>query len=181
MREDHVPYRIVFVWDSTCYTEVPESLEQLGRQRDRWHRGLIDSIWRHRTMFLNPRYGVVGMVIFPFFAIFEMLGPIFELVGLVTVSISYLLGIVDTSFMLLFLTVSLFFGVLLSVATLALEEISFSVYPNWRDLLRMTMFGIFENFGYRQLTLYWRLRGMVNYFRGVQAWGAMSRRGFGGS
>lgn len=181
MREDHVPYRIVFVWDSTCYTEVPETLEQLGRQRDRWHRGLIDSIWRHRTMFFNPRYGVVGMVIFPFFAIFEMLGPIIELVGLVMVSISYLLGIVDTSFMLLFLTVSLFFGVLLSVATLALEEISFSVYPNWRDLLRMTMFGIFENFGYRQLTLYWRLRGMMNYFRGVQAWGAMSRRGFGGS
>ena len=181
MREDHVPYRIVFVWDSTCYTEVPESLEQLGRQRDRWHRGLIDSIWRHRTMFFNPRYGLVGMVIFPFFAIFEMLGPIVELVGLVTVSISYLLGVVDTSFMLLFLTVSLFFGVLLSVATLALEEISFSVYPNWRDLLRMTMFGIIENFGYRQLTLYWRLRGMVNYFRGVQAWGAMSRRGFGAS
>lgn len=181
MREDQVPYRIVFVWDSTCYTEVPESLEQLGRQRDRWHRGLIDSIWRHRTMFFNPRYGVVGMVIFPFFAIFEMLGPIVELIGLVTVSISYLFGIVDTSFMLLFLTVSLFFGVLLSVATLALEEISFSVYPNWRDLLRMTMFGIFENFGYRQLTLYWRLRGMVNYFRGVRAWGAMSRRGFGAS
>jgi hypothetical protein len=104
-----------------------------------------------------------------------------ELVGLVTVSISYLLGIVDTSFMLLFLTVSLIFGVLLSVATLALEEISFSVYPNWRDLLRMTTFGIIENFGYRQLTLYWRLRGMVNYVRGVRAWGAMSRRGFGGS
>ncbi len=181
MREDHVPYRIVFVWDSTCYTEVPESLEQLGRQRDRWHRGLIDSIWRHRTMFFNPRYGVVGMVIFPFFAIFEMLGPVVELIGLVTVAISYVLGVVDTSFMLLFLTVSLIFGVLLSVATLALEEISFSVYPNWRDLLRMTMFGIIENFGYRQLTLYWRLRGMVNYFRGVQAWGAMSRRGFGAS
>lgn len=181
MREDHVPYRIVFVWDSTCYTEVPETLEQLGRQRDRWHRGLIDSIWRHRTMFLNPRYGVIGMVIFPFFAIFEMLGPIVEFIGLVTVSITYLLGIVDTSFMLLFLTVSLIFGVLLSVATLAMEEISFSVYPNWRDLLRMTMFGIFENFGYRQLTVYWRLRGMLNYFRGVRAWGAMSRRGFGAS
>lgn len=179
MREDQVPYRIVFVWDSTCYTEVPESLEQLGRQRDRWHRGLIDSIWRHRTMFFNPRYGVVGMVIFPFFAIFEMLGPIVELIGLVTVSISYLVGIVDTSFMLLFFTVSLIFGVLLSVATLALEEISFSVYPNWRDLLRMALFGVVENFGYRQLTLYWRLRGMVNYFRGIQAWGAMSRRGFG--
>ena len=179
MREDQVPYRIVFVWDSTCYTEVPESLEQLGRQRDRWHRGLIDSIWRHRTMFFNPRYGVVGMVIFPFFAIFEMLGPIVELIGLVTVSISYLIGIVDTSFMLLFFTVSLIFGVLLSVATLALEEISFSVYPNWRDLLRMALFGVIENFGYRQLTLYWRLRGMMNYFRGIQAWGAMSRRGFG--
>jgi hypothetical protein len=51
--------------------------------------------------------------------------------------------------------------------------------PRPRDLLRMTLFGIIENFGYRQLTLYWRLRGMLNYFRGVRAWGAMSRRGFG--
>ena len=75
LREEKRPYQIRFVWESVCYTEVPESGQILSRQRDRWQRGLIDSLWRHRRMFLNPKYGVIGMISFPFFIFFELLGP----------------------------------------------------------------------------------------------------------
>ena len=139
----------------------------------------MDSIWRHKQMFLNPRYGIVGLLVFPFFTIFEMAGPVLEVLGLILICISFMLQIVDVWFMLLFLAVSLFFGVFLSIATLALEELSFSVYPSWRDLLRMSGYALAENFGYRQMTLLWRIRGIWSYLRGKKAWGAMTRKGFG--
>ena len=75
MRQLRRPYRIHFVWASLCYTEVPESPQILSRQRDRWQRGLIDSLLWHFKLFLNPRYGVVGLLAFPFFVLFELLGP----------------------------------------------------------------------------------------------------------
>ena len=178
LRERQRPYRIQFVWDSACYTEVPESLDVLGRQRNRWQRGLMDSVQRHKVMLFNPRYGVIGMVVFPFFAVFEMLGPLLELVGLVFVTFSYFLGVVDVPFMCLFLMVSVLFGVMLSVLSLMLEELSYASYPRWRDLLRMTLYAVLENFGYRQLTLWWRVKGMWSFLRGQKQWGAMVRKGF---
>ena len=129
-------------------------------------------------MFMNPQYGIVGMLVFPFFAVFEMLGPFLELFGLVFIIVSWVLGIVDVPFMLLFLAVSMIFGVFLSLATLALEELSFSVYPTWGDLFRMASYAVLENFGYRQMTLVWRVRGIWGYLRGKKQWGVMTRKGF---
>ncbi|MFT4704385.1 MAG: cellulose synthase/poly-beta-1,6-N-acetylglucosamine synthase-like glycosyltransferase [Bradymonadia bacterium] len=178
LRERDIPYRIEFVWDSACYTEVPEDLGVLSRQRNRWQRGLMDSVMRHRTMLFNPKFGVVGMVVFPFFAIFELLGPVLELLGLVFVTLSFFLGIVDVPFMLLFLLVSVFFGVILSVLTLVLEELSYAAFPKWSQLARIVWFALLENLGYRQLTLWWRVRGFWDFLRGQKQWGAMVRKGF---
>ena len=72
---------VVFVPDPTAWTEVPESLGVLGRQRDRWHRGLTDTLWRHRRLIGNPRYGAMGLVVFPYFVIVELLAPIVEAAG----------------------------------------------------------------------------------------------------
>ena len=178
MRAHKRPYRIVFVWESVCYTEVPEDPDTLSRQRDRWQRGLMDTLWRHRAMFFNPQFGIIGMVVFPFFVFFEMLGPLLEIIGLFMISISYLLGFLDMTFMLLFLTVSMFFGTLISIGTLVLEELSFGKYQGGRDLRRLVMCAILENIGYRQLTLTWRLKGIWSYLKGDQNWGKMKRKGF---
>jgi cellulose synthase/poly-beta-1,6-N-acetylglucosamine synthase-like glycosyltransferase len=180
LRERGQPYRIVFVWDSACYTEVPESLSVLGRQRDRWQRGLMDSVLRHRVMFLRRRYGVVGLVVFPFFAFFEMCGPLVELAGLVFVLLSFPLGFVDVDFMVLFFGVAFLAGMMVSLATLILEELSFGTYPTWSDLRRMFVYAVADNLGYRQLTLVWRIKGMWAFFRGQKQWGAMTRKGFAG-
>jgi cellulose synthase/poly-beta-1,6-N-acetylglucosamine synthase-like glycosyltransferase len=64
-RERGGPEQIVFVPDPVAWTEVPRRLRILGRQRDRWHRGLADVIERHRGVILNPRYGAMGLVVAP--------------------------------------------------------------------------------------------------------------------
>ena len=132
-------------------------------------------------MFLNPRYGVIGMISFPFFVFFEFLGPLIELGGLIMISISYLIGYLDAGFMLLFIGVSMLFGSLISVGTLILEELTFGLYPGWKNLFKIVCYALFENLGYRQLTLSWRLRGVWGALRGDRRWGKMVRKGFGSS
>ena len=130
-------------------------------------------------MFFNPKYGVIGMVSFPFFLFFELLGPLVELLGLIMISVSYMIGYLDIGFMLLFISVSMLFGSMISVGTLILEELTFGLYPGWKSLAQMVAYAFLENLGYRQLTLSWRLRGIWGAIKGDHGWGEMVRKGFG--
>ena len=83
-REQGRTHRVALVPDPVAWTECPESLNVLGRQRDRWQRGLVESLRRHREMSLNPRYGKVGMTDYPYYFFLEVFGPIIESLGYVT-------------------------------------------------------------------------------------------------
>ena len=76
------PYKVAFIPDPLCWTEVPTSLKSLGRQRNRWTRGLIDSLLKHKTMLANPKYGRIDLIAYPYWLLFEWLGPIVEFVGI---------------------------------------------------------------------------------------------------
>jgi cellulose synthase/poly-beta-1,6-N-acetylglucosamine synthase-like glycosyltransferase len=181
LRELKVPYRVRFIPDPVCWTEAPESLRVLRRQRNRWHRGLIDSLWRHRAMLGRPRYGAIGMVAMPAFVVFEMLGPLVELSGYVVVPLCWLLGILDTRFMIVFLVLAVLYGILLSVGAVLLEDVAFRRYARARDLALLVLIGVIENLGYRQATAWWRARAFWDYWRGDLRWGRMERRGIGGA
>jgi cellulose synthase/poly-beta-1,6-N-acetylglucosamine synthase-like glycosyltransferase len=178
MCERRIPYRIEFLPDPVCWTEAPETLRILSRQRNRWQRGLLDTLMIHRTMILNPRYGPIGMLAMPYFFLFELIGPIIEILGYLIVPASLLLGIIDLSFFFLFLTVAVLLGVILSVLAVALDDIEFGRLPRMRQVLWLVLFGLLENFGYRQLTSWWRLKGFYDHWRGNKGWGKMERRGF---
>lgn len=171
-------HKVAFIPDPVAWTEVPESLGVLGRQRDRWHRGLSDTLWRHRRMLFNRRYGAVGFVVYPYFLFVELLAPLVELLGLVSLGISLLIGALDYRFALLFFLVAYAFGIVLSMFTLILEEFSFRRYTGFRNRVRLLAWAFLENLGYRQITAYWRVRGGVRFLRGDTTWGAMVRKGF---
>jgi cellulose synthase/poly-beta-1,6-N-acetylglucosamine synthase-like glycosyltransferase len=175
----HKTQRVDFIPDPVAWTEVPESWAVLGRQRDRWHRGLADTLWRHRKVLLNPRYGALGLVVFPHFFFVELIAPVVELVGLVGLAVGLFIGAIDVSFALLFFLVAYGLGVLLSALTLVLEEFSFQRYDRQGQRLRLMGYSLFDSVGYRHVTVYWRLRGIVSYLRGRTEWGAMERRGIG--
>jgi cellulose synthase/poly-beta-1,6-N-acetylglucosamine synthase-like glycosyltransferase len=178
-REQGTPYRIAFVPDPVAWTECPETLKVLGRQRDRWQRGLIESMWWHRGMLFNPRHGRVGLLAFPYFFFLEMLGPLIEGFGYLAFFATILLGRASLPYVLAFLGVAVVLGVSLSIVALGLEELSFRRYPRSRDLFSLLFLAVLENFGYRQLNAFWRIRGFVSKIRGISSWGAMERRGFG--
>ncbi len=178
LKEKGEPYRISFVPDPVAWTEVPATLKVLQRQRDRWHRGLMDTLFRHRKMLLNPRYGTVGLLAMPYFFLFEFLGPVVELLGYVAVPLSLWLGYLDVEFAIAFFLAAVGLGALLSVAAVYLEELRLNRYPRWLDVLKLTLYGVLENFGYRQINSVWRAWAIVSFLRKNQSWGAMERRGF---
>jgi cellulose synthase/poly-beta-1,6-N-acetylglucosamine synthase-like glycosyltransferase len=178
LRERGEEYGIVFIPDPVAWTEVPTTLRVLRRQRDRWHRGLMDTLVRHRKMLLNPRYGTVGLLAMPYFFLFEFLGPVVELLGYIAVPLSLLFGFLDIEFAITFFLAAVGLGAVLSVAAIFLEELRFNRYPRWSDVLKLTLYGILENFGYRQLNTVWRAWAIVSFLRKNQSWGAMERQGF---
>ena len=176
--EAGIPYKIHFVPDPVAWTECPESLAVLARQRDRWQRGLFQSLTRHKRMLFNPTYGKAGMLAFPYFFFLEMLGPVIELLGYFAFAITIAAGRADWYFVSAFLAVAVIFGGVLSLAAVALEELSFRRYPRMSDLLQLFGLAALENLGYRQLNTWWRVKGTISALRGVQGWGKMTRTGF---
>ena len=178
MREQKKKYRVVFVPDPVCWTEVPETLTVLRRQRARWHRGLAQTIWDHKRVLFNPRYGSMGLFGFPHAFLFELFGPLIETLGYLAVFVSLLLGILNLQFFLLFFAVAVLYGVFLSIAAVLLEEISFRRYPGWIDLSKLIVFGIIENFGYRQLLALFKVKALWEVVLRRRTWGKMDRTGF---
>jgi len=172
------PYSITFAPEPICWTEAPESLSVLRSQRIRWQRGLCESLWLNRELLFSRRGGWAGWVSFPFTFVFECLSPVVECLGLAYFIGGYLLGHVDVEIALAFLLVSVGFGTLLSASSLLLDETSYHTYPRPRQIVVLLIAAIVENLGYRQLTAYWRLIGLVQWMAGTrQTWGQMERTG----
>lgn len=178
-RQRKIDYRIAFVAAPVCWTEVPESLKILHRQRSRWQRGTVESLWRHREMFLNPRYGIVGMFALPYFVLFEMLGPAVELLGYFLTALGLFFKIIAPEIAILFFSVSILQGILLSVCAVLLEESTVIRHPSWKHSVTLFLAAVAENFGFRQLLTLWRVEGLIDGIKGKKGhWGAMERRGF---
>jgi cellulose synthase/poly-beta-1,6-N-acetylglucosamine synthase-like glycosyltransferase len=178
-RERRQPYRIGFVPDPICWTEVPVSFRVLRRQRTRWQRGLIDTLVRHRGMIGRPRYGSVGMISLPGFVMFEMLSPLVELSGYILLPVMWALGLLSPAGAWIFFVLAIMYMVLVSALAVLLEDIAFRRYPSVLDLGRLLIGAVLENFGFRQLTVWWRVRAFWEYLRGDLSWGAMERKGMG--
>mgnify|MGYP000135049858 CR=1 FL=1 len=168
-------YRIKFIPDPVCWTQVPETFKDLRAQRRRWQIGLMDSLFKHKHMMLNPKYKQIGLIAFPYFFFFEMLGPIIEIFGYILIPVAYILGLLNKKYFLLFLAASILYGVLLSLGAILLEEYTFNKYPKFGQLLKLSFYGILENFGYRQLTTLYRIDGLINYKRKRRSWGNIKR------
>lgn len=177
-RELQIPYSIVFVPDPVCWTEAPATMESLGKQRDRWQRGLADTLFRNREMIFNPRYGVVGMLALPFFVIVELFGPLFEIISFIILGLAMYWGGFDHQLLWVFAAASLLYGALLSMTSVLIEEVYFSKYNRIGQFLTLFAVCLVESLWYKQISTFWRLRGLIKYLRGDQSWGHLNRLGF---
>lgn len=172
------PYRIVFVPEPVCWTQVPERLRVLRTQRNRWQRGTVETLRKHRRLFGNPRYGLLGMFAIPYYAAFEMFGPLIEFTGYVVTLGGLAIGWIPPAIAIVFFLVAIGLGLVLSLSGIVLAELTTRRYPQARDILRLFAVSVVENLGLRLLITFWRVQGLIDGLRGKQGWGTMERRRF---
>ncbi|MGE5499952.1 MAG: glycosyltransferase [Syntrophothermus sp.] len=177
MRLKKLKHRIQYAYNANCWTEVPEKMKIIYRQRDRWHRGLLEILSFHRKVIFNPRYGSMGMISMPYFFIFEMLGPMFEFQGYLLILLAFLFGLLNIEIALLLFIATIALGILISLISLLIAERNENLF-SFREITVMVLLAITENFGYRQLMSCWRVLGYINSLRKSRGWGKMERKGF---
>jgi cellulose synthase/poly-beta-1,6-N-acetylglucosamine synthase-like glycosyltransferase len=157
------PYRITFVPDPIVWTEVPESLGVLATQRVRWQRGLAESLLLNIRLLFHPRGGAAGWAAFPFTALFEWWGPLFEVLAYVLMTAAWFFGLMSAQAFVAFMLAAIGMGIMVSVSALLIDELSFHIYHKPGQLAWLLGAVIMENCGYRQLVALWRLAGLASW------------------
>lgn len=176
MKAKGKPYRITFVPDPVCWTDAPENLRDLKSQRVRWQHGLGQALALNKSLITNSKGGAVSWVAIPFYIVFELFGPIIEVAGYLFIIVSAWMGWLSFPQAAIFLGLAIGLGVLLSTSAIMLEELSFHMYPRFRQLMLLYFIAIIENFGFRQLTAIWRFQGLIRWIRGGKhEWETLTR------
>lgn len=177
--DNKINYAIRYIPKTLCWTEAPESLKIFNRQRTRWARGLAQLMYAHFSMFLNPRYGRMGMIIIPYNFFFELLAPIVELTGIIYYIIMLCLGLINGPTAILLLVFVYTYSVMITTIAILWDQITFGYYKTWREVAYLCLTPFMEFFLYHPLIVIYALRGYYNFLTGKKGtWGNMQRRGF---
>jgi cellulose synthase/poly-beta-1,6-N-acetylglucosamine synthase-like glycosyltransferase len=170
-----IPYRIVYEPSAVIWTEVPETAAVLRRQRIRWHRGLMTVVSDFRKLTFRPRYKTIGMVTWPGMVLFEYFAPIVEFTGWFLIPGAWFFGALEIPLLIAFLLLAYGVGVINSMLAILLDE-SFGYYNSPKDIARLVVMALVENLGFRQRTVFWRIRALFGG-KSTKVWGNMERRG----
>lgn len=180
MREMKKKYRIRYAFNANCWTEVPEDFQTLKKQRYRWQRGLIELMYFHKKMLFNMKYKSTGLLSMPYYFIYEIVGPIFEVQGYIAVLLAIILGVMYWDIAVLLFVSVIMTGTLVSISSLIIAEHSGKMFGA-RDTIRLLLCAFFENFGIRQYFSLLRVRGYINVFTSSGGWEKAARKGFSGT
>jgi len=174
LRRRKIDYHIYSLPDPVCWTEMPDTWRNLYRQRHRWQRVINETFWRYKRMFLNPKYGAVGLLGMPYYLIGEVLAPVFEILSVLVIPFAILMGIFSWQFFLTFMGIILLTNALTSVECLLIQDIGYRTF-SFRDIKRMILVSFLEWFGFRQFLSYARLAGTIGFLRGEKGWRKFDR------
>ncbi|MEA3461806.1 MAG: glycosyltransferase [Bacteroidota bacterium] len=179
MTENGLDYDVVYIPDPLCWTEVPSTVKVLARQRSRWTRGTMETLFKHRKLFFNRKYGKLGLLGYPYWLAFEYLAPIVEFLGICWFTFLLVTSRLNWPFFLLLLGFVYFFAVSLSIWSVLFEEITFHKYERRRDVLRLVGTAFLEPIFYHPMVMLMTIKGNIDKIFNRNKWGKMERKGFG--
>jgi cellulose synthase/poly-beta-1,6-N-acetylglucosamine synthase-like glycosyltransferase len=177
-RRERQRYRIHFVHDTVCWTEIPGSMKILRKQRVRWQMGLMESISENRDMFLNPRYGTIGLFAIPFYFFSEIIPPFFEILSYFIIAFGLATNALETNAIKHFFFVTWLYSAVHSFIGLAMEHFIVGTTLKFHHFLFKLLVSLLENLFYRQINLVYRIVGFFKFFTKKREWGEMERKGF---
>jgi len=178
MHENKLPYKVSFIPDPLCWTEAPATYKILGRQRNRWTRGTIETLQIHKKMFFNYRFGILGILSYPYWFFFELLAPLIEFSGFIFFIIFAFTGYIKWPFSLLLPGFIIAFGYLYSVFAILIEVLTFNQYKRRTDVMKLILIAFAEPVFFHPFVVFSAVKGNIDYLRKKKSWGEMSRQGF---
>lgn len=179
MHVKKIKYRVHYIPNPLCWTEVPNSVGVFSRQRNRWTRGTIETLLMHRKLLFNPKYSTLGMLSYPFWLFYEWLAPLIEFLGLVYFTILVCLGWVNWPHFLLLLCMVYVFAALLSFFAILMEEVTYREYKGFKPLFKLIGVALLEPILFHPIGVIAAIRGNWDKFvLRKHSWGVQVRKGF---
>ncbi|MFD2516894.1 glycosyltransferase family 2 protein [Salinimicrobium flavum] len=173
------PYKVVYVPETLCWTEAPHDYNIFVKQRDRWARGLWETLKLHRYLFFNPKYGNMGKFFFPYWCFFEFGAPIVEFLGLICIILFGYLGFINWTMAILLFTVVYLLGCIFSTVSIFFYVKNFKHYTSGKQLAELLLAAYLEPFLFHPVLVYGQMKGYYKkIFRIKSGWGTMTRKGF---
>lgn len=178
MHEMGIPYKVAYIPDPLCWTEAPATYKILGRQRNRWTRGTIETLQLHKKMFFNPRYRVLGMLSYPYWFFFEFLAPVIEFTGFILFLFFAITGLMNWKHFFMLLGFIFSFGFLYSVFAILMEVATYNQYKKRSEIFRLILTAFLEPVLFHPMVVWSAVRGNIDFLRKKKSWGEMTRQGF---
>ena len=177
MADNNKRYEVTYIPDPLCWTEVPSDMKSLRKQRTRWTRGLAESLWTHRKIFMNRKYKRLGTLGYPYWLFFEWMAPLIAFGGIVYTVYLAIAGLLNLPFFLLLFAFIYTFSISLSIWAVLFEEITFHKYRRKIDVLRLIGVAFIEPFVY-PMHAFFAFRGNIEFLLKKKGWGKAIRSGF---
>ena len=171
-----IPYSIRYASDAICWTQAPERMRDLCKQRRRWHLGLFQSMYKHRTMFSNHRFGAVSFVSYLYFLIYELLSPFIEIFGVCTMALAWWFDLINVPFMVLFFLIYAVFGAILTLTAFFSRIYTADLTVSFGDGVRAACLCLFELVFLRFILAWVRCTAFIGYRKRRLSWGRIERR-----
>ena len=171
--------RIRYIPEAFCWSEVPDTFKSLRSQRDRWARGMTETIWKNKDLFFNPNYKILGLFSYPYYVFFEWLTPFIEIGGLLYFILAAVFGYISYSVLPLIFLIYWLVGLGLNTAAITVEHITRGHYKDSRTLAKLYFYAILEPLFYHWInSLLYVLGNFRLIFLQQTGWGKMDRVGF---
>ena len=179
MHDTRTPYTVEYIPDSLCWTEVPENLKIFVNQRDRWARGNLETLFKHKDMFFNSKYGRLGLLSYPYWFFYEWLAPLMEFFGMLTIVLFYYMGILNWEFFIAITVAVYVFSVMFSFYAILWDVFSYNEYKKTKDILILMLCAVVEPIFFHPIVVWAAVRGNYKKLFGIKAgWGSQVRKGF---
>lgn len=181
MINNNMKYKLVYIPISCCWTEGPDNVQVLSRQRTRWSSGLAQIFRVYSEVLFNRKFKRLGLIAFPYTFIYEFLAPIIEGVGILFFIYLVLVNKVNWDMAWIILLYSYTFAIFITTLVVIQDHIVFKHYKKISEVLRLILMGFLEPIIYHPLIVWFALKGYFNFYVGKELkWGAMTRKGASG-
>lgn len=171
-----LPYAIRYATDAICWSQAPERLRDLCKQRKRWHLGMFQSMWKHKVMLGNPKFGAVSFVSYFYFLIYELLSPFIELFGIATMILAFAVDLINIPFMLLFFLIYAIFGCVLTLTAFFARTQTIDLKVSFQDAVKAILLCFFEISVLRLIMAFVRATAFIGYKKKKLNWGRIERK-----